>query len=193
MNKSVKRIIQGIIFILIIAGFIYIGTRDFSKKTVVDNEKFDTEYTNVSKDNVFVYATSQEIYGRLKNGSAVIFMGFPKNIWSGYYANILNEAAKEVGLKEILYYDFKEDRDNKNATYQSIVLRLNSYMWTLDDGTKNIYAPTMIIVKNGEVIAFDNETSINVGNISPSEYWTSIRTDYKKNDIKAKMQEYMAK
>jgi len=191
MKKSIKRIVQGITFILIIGGFIYIGTRDFSKKVVIDNEKFDQEYTNVSKDNVFVYATSQEVYGRLKNGNAVIFMGFSKNVWSGYYADILNEAAKEVGLKEILYYDFKEDRDNKNGTYQSIVLRLNSYVWTLDDGVKNIYAPTMVIVKNGEIIAFDNETSLNTGNINPHDYWTSIRVDFKKNDIKTKLLEYL--
>lgn len=88
---------------------------------------------------------------------------YPENVWSGYYANILNEAAKDAGIKEILYYDFYEDRENHNATYQSIVLNLSNYLITLDDGTQEIYAPTLVIVKDGKVIAFDNENSFYKG------------------------------
>ena len=110
MNKKVKLILQGILFVAIIVGFIYIGTRDFNKEVVVDNERFDADYVNVSKDNVFKYANAVEVYQALK-GNAIIFMGYPANVWSGYYANILNEAAKDAGIKEILYYDFYEDRE----------------------------------------------------------------------------------
>ena len=52
MNKNIKRFLQGLLFILIIVAFIYIGAQDFSTKVIVDNEKFDQEYQNVSKDNV---------------------------------------------------------------------------------------------------------------------------------------------
>ena len=135
MNKKVKLILQGILFVVIIVGFIYIGTRDFNKEVVVDNERFDADYVNVSKDNVFKYANAVEVYQALK-GNAIIFMGYPANVWSGYYANILNEAAKDAGIKEILYYDFYEDRENRNGTYQSIVLSLTNYLVTLDDGTE---------------------------------------------------------
>ena len=121
MNKKIKRIFQGMLFILIIIGFIYIGTRDFDTDEVVDNERFDEEYANVDKDNVFKYASAVDVYASFQK-DAIIFMGYPANIWSGYYANILNEAAKVSGIKEILYYDFYLDRENKNATYQSVVL-----------------------------------------------------------------------
>ena len=112
MNKNLKRFFQGLLFVLIIVAFIFVGTRDFSKKIEVDNERFDLEYSNVSKDNVFVYANAQDVYTRFKNGNAIVFMGFPSNKWSGYYAELLNTAAKEVGISEILYYDFKKDREN---------------------------------------------------------------------------------
>lgn len=171
MNKNVKYAIQGILFVLIIVAFIYIGTRDFSTKIVVDNEKFDQEYQNVSSNNVFSYASSQEVYTTLKNGSGIIFMGYPENKWSGYYANLLNETAKNNGIKQILYYNFYNDRKMKNATYQSIVLNLVEYLPMLDDGTHNIYAPTLIIVKNGRILAYDNETAINKGTITPESYW----------------------
>ena len=190
MNKKVKLILQGILFVVIIVGFIYIGTRDFNKEVVVDNERFDADYVNVSKDNVFKYANAVEVYQALK-GNAIIFMGYPANVWSGYYANILNEAAKDAGIKEILYYDFYEDRENRNGTYQSIVLSLTNYLVTLDDGTEEIYAPTLVIVKNGKVIAFDNETAFTKGNITPEVYWDEYQSGIKYNNFKIMFQEYL--
>lgn len=190
MNKKVKLILQGILFVAIIVGFIYIGTRDFNKEVVVDNERFDADYVNVSKDNVFKYANAVEVYQVLK-GNAIIFMGYPANVWSGYYANILNEAAKDAGIKEILYYDFYEDRENRNGTYQSIVLSLTNYLVTLDDGTEEIYAPTLVIVKNGKVIAFDNETAFTKGNITPDVYWDEYQSGIKYNNFKIMFQEYL--
>ena len=190
MNKKLKRVLQGILFIVIIIGFIYIGTRDFIQEVVVDNEKFDQDYANVSKDNVFKYVNAVEVYSKLK-GDAIIFMGYPTNIWSGYYANILNEAAKDTGIKEILYYDFYEDRENHNATYQSIVLSLSNYLVTLDDGTQEIHAPTLVIVKDGKVLAFDNETAFTLGNITPDDYWNEYQIGIKYNVFKTMFEDYL--
>lgn len=191
MNKNLKRVIQGILFILIIGAFIFVGTRDFTKKEKVDNEKFDSEYSNVDKDNVFVYANIQDVYTKFKNGDVIIFMGFPSNKWSGYYASLLNTAAKEAGIKEILYYDFKKDRESKNATYQSLVLRLNSYVYTIDTGRQDIYAPTLVIVKNGKVIYFDNETAIMKGNVNPEEYWSENKKLMQINKFKLMFNDYL--
>ncbi|MBE6154957.1 MAG: hypothetical protein E7163_05275 [Firmicutes bacterium] len=190
MNKNIKRLLQGLLFVLIIIGFIYIGKQDFTKE-IVDNEKFDSEYVNVNSDNVFKYVNAQDVYTKMKNGNIILFMGFPSNKWSGYYANILNQAAKESGINEILYYDFKTDRDNKNATYQSIVLKLSNYVSTLDDGTQDIFAPTLVIIKKGKIIAFDNETAINIGNIKPDDYWNEYRSGIKLNNFKTMFNEYL--
>ena len=190
MNKKVKRILQGILFIIIIIAFIYIGTRDFNTKKVIDNERFDQEYINVSKDNVFKYVNAVEVYSKLKE-DAIIFMGYPANSWSGYYANILNEVAKSSGIEEILYYDFVSDRENNNATYQSIVLSLSNYLYTLDDGTQDIHAPTLIIIKNGNIIGFDQETAFTKGNINPKDYWTEFRTGLKFNTFHTMFKEYL--
>ena len=178
------------LFVLIIAGFIYVGTRDFNQEIVVDNERFDSDYANVSKDNIFKYASAREIYTAL-NSSAVIFMGYPANVWSGYYADILNEAAKDSGITEILYYDFYEDRENRNATYQSIVLNLSSYLTTLDDGTQEIFAPTLVVVKNGKIMYVDDETAFTIGNISPDEYWDEMQIGLKYNNLTTLFAEYL--
>ncbi|MCM1052859.1 MAG: hypothetical protein NC483_02645 [Ruminococcus sp.] len=190
MKKKLIKIFQGIAFISIIIAFIYVGTLDFSPKEVIDNEKFDQEYEMVSSDNVFVYASARDVYSALR-GNAIIFMGFPNNKWTGYYANILNEAAKSSNIKEILYYDFYEDRNNKNATYQSIVAKLSNYVLTLDDGTKNIYSPTLIVIKNGNIVYFDNETALTLGSTKPEEYWTDLKVGLKTNSLKTMFIDYL--
>ncbi len=193
MSKKVKRIIQGVLFVLIVGAFVYIGTKDFTKEVVEDNERFDKDYQNVSKDNVFIYANANDVYATLKSGTGIIFMGFKENAWSGYYANVLNEVAKKNHIKEILYYDFLEDRNNKNATYQSIVLKLSNYVETLDDGKQNVYAPTLVMVKNGEIVAYDDTTSINKGNITPEVYWNEYNTGLKENELTTMFKEYLKK
>ena len=59
MNKKLKWFLQWTLFVIIIIAFIFIGTRDFSSKVVIDNERFDLEYPTVSKDNVFKYTNAQ--------------------------------------------------------------------------------------------------------------------------------------
>ena len=118
-------------------------------------------------------------------------MGYPANSWSGYYANILNEAAKATGIEEILYYDFYLDRENSNATYQSIVLSLSNYLYTLDDGSQDIHAPTLIIIKDGNIIGFDQETAFMLGNTEPEEYWNKLRTGLKYNTFQTMFKEFL--
>ena len=77
MNKKVKRILQSILFVLIIGAFIYIGSMDLSEKIIVDNEKFDSEYSNVNKDNIFVYVNASDVYTKLKNGNPINITAFP--------------------------------------------------------------------------------------------------------------------
>lgn len=191
MKSKRKKFLKSIAFILIIAGFIFIGTQEFDSNIEVDNERFDHDYKNVSADNVFSYVNASEVYAALKGGDSIIFMGYPQNKWSGYYANILNESAKEVGIDKILYYDFWEDRENKNAVYQSIILKLSSYLNTVENDTQEILAPSLIIVKNGKVIHFDNETAINIGTITPEDYWSIDKTSLKLNNFKTLFQDYL--
>ena len=84
-----KKIISGIIFILLIIGFIYLGTRDYKKETITDQEQFSNEFQEIDENNIFTYVNASKVYSTLRSGSAIIFMGYSTNIWAGYYANIL--------------------------------------------------------------------------------------------------------
>ena len=74
---------------------------------------------------------------------------------------------------------------------QLIVAASGSFRVTLDDGTEEIYAPTLVIVKNGKVIAFDNETAFTKGNITPDVYWDEYQSGIKYNNFKIMFQEYL--
>ena len=167
-----KKFISGIIFVILIIGFIVLGRKEYRTAETTDNVLFSAEYQEIDENNIFTYTNAPKVLSTLRNGSGIIFFGFKSNIWAGYYANILNSAAMDLGLTEIYYYDFLEDRKNNNGTYQSIVELLNDYVVVLDDGTKNLYSPSIVIVKNGEIIAFNNDTAFMNGNINPEDYWT---------------------
>ena len=59
------------------------------------------------------------------------------------------------------------------------------------DGTQNIYAPTLVIIKNGEVLAYDDEVAINQGNILPEVYWTDYKKGIKLNHFKTMFINYL--
>ncbi len=187
VNKPKMSIVQKgfyiISFIFLISAFIYLGTKNYNNNLVMsDSERFTLEF-GIPQNNVFKYKKNSEILETLNTGSALIFMAFPENDWSSYYASLLNEVAKKENIKEILFYNFSDDRLNDDYYYENIVDHLESYVTVLDDGTKNIYSPTLIIVKNGDIIYFDNETSIMSGEHTIKEYWTNERRKLKSEEI----------
>ena len=179
-----QKIFYIVSFILLIGAFIYLGTKNYnnSSKTMSDSEKFTLEF-GIPQNNVFKYKKNSEILETLNTGSAIIFMAFPENNWSSYYASLLNEVAIKQNIKEIYFYNFYNDRKNSNYYYENIVDYLGSYTTVLDDETKNIYSPTLVIVKNGNVIYFDSETSIISGEHTIKEYWTNERKRLKSEEI----------
>lgn len=186
-----KKAVAGLIFILLLVCFIYLGTRDYKEAEQTDNVTFSKEYEEIDENNIFAYKNASEVLTTLRGGSGIIFFGFKKDIWAGYYANILNSAAMELGVEEIYYYDFYEDRNNQNATYESIVEMLKEFLIVLDDGTKNIYSPSIVIVKNGEIIAFNDDTAIMRGKDNPEEYWTIEAKNEEKLKITNLLNQYL--
>lgn len=179
-NKMIRKIISFFLFIVMLWLFIYLGTKDYSV-TITDNVIFANEYKDISKSNLFVYAKEYEILDILNGKSGIIFMGFPSNIWSHYYADYLNEICKLNAIDKIYYYDFKKDREINNREYLSIVNKLADYLYVSDTLNMDLFAPTILIVKNGEILYFDDSIRELKGKQSPEEYFT----DYRKNMLMA--------
>ena len=61
----------------------------------------------------------------------------------------------------------------------------------LDNGKQDIYAPTLIFILNGEIIYYDNETSIMNGDIETEEYWTMEKRMNKEAELKISLSNFL--
>ena len=189
-KSKTQIIIYIILFVIFIALFIYFGTLENTTKKTSDSDKFKNEYKEVNEDNVFVYLNAAETLDYIKKDNILILFGMKNNSFVGNYANILNEVAKNVGIEKIYYYDLTEDRKIKNGTYQSIVNYLKDYAISLDDGSKNIYAPSLLVKNDGIITYFDDEDAIVHGETNANDYFDNYRTNLKKITLKSVLEDY---
>lgn len=189
-KNKFQMVIYIILFIFLIGVFIYLGTIDYDK-SLPDNETFAEEFSLVSEDNVFKYATPSETLLVAGGTKGIVLFGTANNEWVNYYANIINKVAKQVGIDEIYYYDFVKNRQDNNGTYEAIVEKLRDYVTYNDYGVAEIYAPSLLVVSKDEVILFDTETSFIRGNIEPSEYWSSFNEKQKMQELKEVFTKYL--
>jgi len=140
--------------------------------TLTDSAKFSKEYTSVTTDNVFVYRNINEIINILDNGTGIVYLGFPECKWCQAYVPYLNEVAKENNLEKIYYFNILEDRKNNTDEYMEILNLLKFYLQYDEEGKKRVFVPAVIAVKEGKVIGFNDETSLDTkGYSEPSDYW----------------------
>ena len=189
-KNKFQMVIYTIIFIVCIGLFIYIGCIDFTKDIDSESKKFSSLYKEVSDDNLYVFTSASEVLNLLnKEEVSVILFGFPTNKWTGYYANILNEVSKELKIDKLYYYDFYEDRRDSNGTYETIVNKLKVYAPVDDEGNQDIMAPTVVIVRNGVVKAYFDDTSMMKGITTPKEYYNENQIELIKSELKYVLEE----
>ena len=196
-NKLFKNKLQMIIYILlmiiILILFIVIGKHDFNKNISTEAEQFNQIFTNVPKENVFKFSNAQEVNNIInsKKSKGIILFGFKANNWTSYYAEYIDEVAKEMDINEVLYYDFESDRKDKNGTYETIVNSLSVYAKYTDYNTSEIYAPTLLVVKNGEILLYDDSTAVRSGNYTPDIYWQDYQIEDFKSTLRLVFAEYL--
>lgn len=186
MNKNKKLfknkwhlIISVLGFALMIYGFIYLGKLDIKAGKKSDAILFSEEFNLVDKDNVFVYKNASEVWNKINSGNAMILFGVKNNEWVNNAAKMINDVAKEHGIAEIYFYDIHNDRYNNNATYESMLIKLKNYVYVDDLNHAELYAPTILIMKNNKILLFNSETSFTI-NTTPAEYWNEEKvTEYK--------------
>ena len=179
-----KSIIILIVCCLVLITFIgkFFLLKNDKKET--DSIKFNKEYTEVSKNNVFVYRSVDEIINILEKGTGIIYLGFPECPWCQRYVKYLNEVAMDMGVEKIYYYNIHEDRKNNTDKYQKLVSILNDYLQNDEEGNKRIYVPSVIAIKKGEIVGFDDETAWDTKGFStPSEYWNDSEVSELKDKL----------
>lgn len=141
--------------------------------SITDAKRFSEEY-KISEDNVFVYRNSDEILKIMKNGTGVVYLGFPECPWCSAYVVYLNEVAKENHLDKIYYYNILEDRKNNTEFYKEVIKLLSGNLQYDDEGNERLYVPNVSFHVKGKVIGNDYETSKDTHDLKdPKDYWTN--------------------
>lgn len=189
MKKKRIMILVSVIILFMIGVVSLVLFLKKDKKTVSDMEKFSAEYHEVAKNNVFVYRNIDEIINILEKGTGIVYLGFPECKWCQRYTKYLNEVAMDMGISKIYYYNIREDRKLNTENYQKIVSILENYLQNDEEGNKRIYVPSVIALKKGKIVGFDDETAWDTkGFETPDEYWNTDEV----NDLKEKLEKMIA-
>lgn len=182
-----------ILTVLLLAPILIVGCtkKTNSKKNAsenVDSKNFRKEYQEVSKNNPFVYKDVDEIIKIMKNGTGVVYLGYPECPWCQAYVKYLNEVAKEVGIEKIYYCNTKKVKETSMDKYHDLISLLDGYLQYNDEGEQWIYVPNVSFHVEGKIIGNDYETSKDTHNLKePKEYWTEEEV----TDLKKKLKKYM--
>ena len=142
----------------------------------------DKEYLKVSipDKNLVTIKTDEEIIDVLENGTGVVYFGFNSCPWCRSLVETLITTAKDNNVKDIYYVDVlnirssyevknKKLNQTKEGTegYYKILDALDEYLSEYkitsekkeyDTKEKRLYAPTVVVVNNGEIVGFHEGT-----------------------------------
>ncbi len=172
-------------FLLILTGCNTVEVTKVKDDIKTDNIKFHSEYSSVPKNNIYEYATYVDITDKLKNGTGIIYFGFPSCSLCKEITPLLNEVSKEKNVKKILYYNFKDIRDNKTDEYKKLTELLSDFIEVDDEGNKRLVAPTVVFVNKGNI------TDVYIGKITTDS--EEILTEEEKNNLKSAFESYIDK
>lgn len=171
-NKIILTLLAIVIVLVGVIIFLNIKKKN-EDNSITDAKRFSEEY-KISEDNVFVYRNSDEILKIMRNGTGVVYLGFPECPWCSAYVVYLNEVAKENHLDKIYYYNILEDRKNNTEFYKEVIKLLRGNLQYDDEGNERLYVPNVSFHVKGKIIGNDYETSKDTHDLKdPKDYWTN--------------------
>jgi thiol-disulfide isomerase/thioredoxin len=140
-----------------------------------ETRKHDYLEVKIDSDNVIKYSTIEEIENILENGTGIIYFGFPECPWCRNAVPVLLEAAKDMNIDTIYYYNAYSIRDKKTLKDGEIIIEeegtedykklvelmydfLPAYSGLEDDSIKRLYFPTVVFVKEGKIVGLHTST-----------------------------------
>lgn len=139
-------------FLLILTGCNTVEVTKIGDEIKTDAIRFKTEYKKVSKNNIYKYSTYDNIIETLNSKTGVIYLGFKDCFLCKEIVPILDKVSRQKNIREILYYDFKDIRENNTKEYQDLLNIVSSYIENEDEKETVITAPTVIFVRKGNIV-----------------------------------------
>lgn len=180
-NKRLKQILLFLMLAIIVFSIFIIkkeyvtsDEKKFKREFEYFNNKtslrFSEKYPSVKveKQNGIKYVSGNEVVDIMENGTGIIFLAYPEGIRSRILLQDFLNVCYHEKVKTIYYFNAYSSRDEKekkddtvvtikegSKNYQKILKllgeRAQSYQ-EVNDGSKRIYFPTILIVKNGKLL-----------------------------------------
>jgi len=179
-----KKLITGLLTgVLVLSGCSQttaVPTASASASATAEAEKnLNSEYTELPEDNNFYYMEKDAVETLLLHGTGILFLGFPECPWCQAYLPQLNTVLQANDAKAA-YYNIYKDKTEDRTFYDQIAKDIESINDTgsaiiqyNNDGKQVIYMPLVLFIKNGRIVAYNNETSTEDSSvIKPADYWT---------------------
>lgn len=187
-KNIIRKVIYGILFIAMIAAFIYLSEKYASNsdpKILTINDY----YSDIDSDR-FEVIRGQKFISLIKAGKNIIFIGSGTSEYSKKYIEMLNEVLEENKIEKIYYYDINNDKSQKNSNYYTIRELLNGSLSTTDGSTNNLLAPSFYIIENGEVKYYNIDTVVMKNTDTVDSYWTEEKISDFKQELANAIQKY---
>lgn len=169
-KSKLEMFVSIVIFIGLLLGFIYFGSKEYKSKVVM--EVNENETIKFDAENIYTTINASDALNYIKGKNVIILFGINDDM-TLRYGNLLNNIAKDNGIEEIYYYDVEKDRKDNNASYRSVVEYLSNYVTYFESKTSDIFGPTLLIKSNDLIIYYDDSAAVTKGLYTPDEYFTS--------------------
>lgn len=169
-KSKLEMFVSIVIFIGLLLGFIYFGSKEYKSKVVI--EVNENETIKFDAENIYTTINASDALNYIKGKNVIILFGINDDM-TLRYGNLLNNIAKDNGIEEIYYYDVEKNRKDNNASYRSVVEYLSNYVTYFESKTSDIFGPTLLIKSNDLIIYYDDSASVTKGLYTPDEYFTS--------------------
>lgn len=174
MNQKLKNMIRkgiyAIIFIAMLAAFIYLGNK-YASNSEIRVPVITDYYKEMPKDN-FEVISGGDFIKEFKKGKHIILIGNSNSEYSKKYIEEVNKIIEELKIESISYYDIINDKAQANSNYYRIVELLDGYLTTTDTSVNNLLSPSLYIIDNGKVKYYNTETSAMKNTDTVEDYWT---------------------
>lgn len=181
-NRKIIVVIVILLIITVVLSFITVSKNKLTKDErhfKIEYEKYNDEKdssgkkyisVNIKDDNNIEYLTGKETVEFMKKETGIIYFGFPQCSWCRSAIEVLIDAAEEMGIDKIYYYNGYGDRDEKyidtdgevitvhkgsDEYYQILKLlgdKAQVYEGLNDESLKRLYFPTVLFIKDGKVV-----------------------------------------
>ncbi len=168
-----------VVLLLLICTFLITGCSVKKADEVTDAEIFASEYA-ISKDNVFKYASIDEVVELLESGTGIVFFGNSDQEGSSDIVKMFSDLVEDKEIDEVYYYNPTVIRDDVTEEYDVLINLLGDNLTITDEGDSYLEIPSVYFVKSGEIIGYNDEASkiMDIEDEDMEEFKNNLKDSY---------------